>query len=103
MYEFIELIKNATLEDSGLTERQVHRLRNPPEKPFEIKDKDTLLSIKLFLACGNASQETYNAVCDAIKEHSPDIQVLSLAQVGVFHHCHELISYSCRSTRLSRS
>ena len=80
-YEYIELIKNATLEGSGLTPSQLHRLRNPPEKPFDIQDKDTLLSIKLFMACGNASQETYNAVVDAIKEHSPDIEVLSLAQV----------------------
>ena len=31
--------------------------------------------------CGNTSQETYNTVVDAIKDHSPHIEVLSLAQV----------------------
>ena len=45
-YEYIELIKNATLEGSGLTPSQLHRLCNPPEEPFDIKNKDTLLSIK---------------------------------------------------------
>ncbi len=80
-YEYIELLKNATLEESGITPRQLDRLKNPPQERFEIKDADTLLSIKIFMACGNASQETYNAVADAIKEHSPHINVLSLAQV----------------------
>ncbi|RDX40597.1 hypothetical protein OH76DRAFT_1459464 [Lentinus brumalis] len=81
-YEYIELLKNATLEESGITPRQLERLKNPPQEAFEIKDADTLLSIKIFMAIGNASQETYNAVADAIKEHSPHIEMMSLAQVN---------------------
>ena len=76
------LIENATLENGGLTQKQIDRIRSPPEKPFTIDDADTLLSIKLFMAVGNASQETYKAVADAIKEHSPHIKILSLAQAG---------------------
>ena len=91
--DFIDRLQNATLKDSGLTDKQLERLLNPPQQEFEIEDKDTLLSIKLFLAVGNASEETYKAVADAIKDHSPEIEILSLAQVqftrdvGQWQHC----------------
>ena len=80
--EFIELLKNATLEGSGLTEEQVHRLRSPPQTEFTIRDPVVRLSVALFLALENASQECYNAVRDAIIAYSADIPVLTLFKVG---------------------
>ncbi len=82
--EFIALLENATLANSGLSDKQLERIKNPPQDDFVFDSKDTELSIKLFLACGNASQETFNAVIDAIKDHSPHMELLSYARVRGF-------------------
>ncbi|KAI0325002.1 hypothetical protein GY45DRAFT_1438715 [Cubamyces sp. BRFM 1775] len=79
--EFIRLLQTATLEDSNLPQEVIDRIRNPPNEPLMIDDADLLLSIELYLAVSNASQETYNAVRDAIHRRVPDIRIATLYKV----------------------
>ena len=75
--DFIKEICAATLENGNLDDDVIHRLRNPPEEPTDISDPDVRLSLDLFLAVTNASEETYHASRDAILRRYPDSGVLS--------------------------
>jgi hypothetical protein len=75
--EFINDIRMATLENGNLEDDVIHRLRNPPEEPTNISDPDIRLSIDLFLAITNASEETYHASRDAILRRYLDSGILS--------------------------
>ena len=75
--EFIKEIRVATLENGNLDDDVIHQLRNPPEEPTNISDSDVRLSLDLFLAVTNASEETYHASHDAILRRYPDSGVLS--------------------------
>ena len=80
--EFIELLKTAKLDDSGLETEDLDRLRNPTQTPIDtLDDPDFRLSLNLFLACSNASQKTYNAARDAILRRHPNDKVLSYDQI----------------------
>ncbi|EIW51939.1 uncharacterized protein TRAVEDRAFT_136440 [Trametes versicolor FP-101664 SS1] len=71
--EFIELLKTASLADSGLDPDVLHRILNPPQYPLEIDDPDVLYSIDLFFATLNASEETYEDARQAyIRRHPHD-------------------------------
>lgn len=84
--EFISQLSSATLDNGKLDAPTLDRLRNPVEGNYDISDKDTRLSLDLFLATDNASDAVYNYVRDAIHRHSPNIHVLSL------YHIKELAS-----------
>ncbi|KAI0349238.1 hypothetical protein OH77DRAFT_1415387 [Trametes cingulata] len=79
--ESIRLLQNASLDDSGLDPEVIERVRNPREQPFKIADENALLSIKIFLAVANASEETYNAIREAIMGRFPDVGILTLYKV----------------------
>ncbi|OBZ66066.1 hypothetical protein A0H81_13935 [Grifola frondosa] len=79
--EFIELLKHATLDESGLHADALARLRNPPQQPLQIDDPDILLSLEIYLAISNASQETYDHVRSAILRRHPETKILSYYQV----------------------
>jgi hypothetical protein len=72
--EFINMLKDATLDNCGMEEDDLHRLRNPPNHQLDLNDLDPglRLSLKLFLATSGASEDTYKSVCDAILEEHPD-------------------------------
>ncbi len=55
----------------------LYRLRNPCDKLTNISDPDIHLSLDLFLAVTNASEETYHACHDAILHCYPDSGILS--------------------------
>ncbi|KIM36421.1 hypothetical protein M413DRAFT_20524 [Hebeloma cylindrosporum] len=79
--EYIGALKNATL-DSDLSRRwlgkeTIKQIRNPPTSPLMIDNPTTRLSLDLYLAVGNASQETYNSTCAAIRRRFPDEKLLS--------------------------
>jgi hypothetical protein len=64
---FVQCLKEATLENSGLEEEDIERLRNPTAiLPDHLDDRYLRLSIDVFLACTNASEETYKSVRAAI-------------------------------------
>ncbi|KAI0352686.1 hypothetical protein OH77DRAFT_1408449 [Trametes cingulata] len=79
--EFIRLLQNASLDGSALDPEVIDRIRNPREEPFKITDEDVLLSIKIFLAVANASEDTYNAIREAIMGRFPDVSILTLYKV----------------------
>ncbi|KAI8990710.1 hypothetical protein BD414DRAFT_413739, partial [Trametes punicea] len=79
--EFIRLLQNATLEESGLPSEGIHRIRNPIDQPLRIQDPDVQLAIELYIAVSNASEETYNAIRDALMRRFPEMEVLSLYKV----------------------
>ena len=74
--EFIEGISTATFENGCLDDDLIHRLRNPCDEVTSISDPDTRLSLDLFLAVTNASEETYHACRNAILLRYPNSQVL---------------------------
>lgn len=77
---FIDAIKDAKLDESGLDEACLHRIRNPPQRQAD-EDIDPLLklSIDIFLATGNASQATYTAIKDALIKYDPTLEISSHA------------------------
>ncbi|KAJ3897144.1 hypothetical protein F5879DRAFT_781477, partial [Lentinula edodes] len=78
--EFIQLLHEATLENSGLDERTIEQLRNPLEGPPDELDPDTRLSIDLYLSITHASEATYSSVRNAILLRFPETNILS-------YHC----------------
>ncbi|KAI0632549.1 hypothetical protein C8Q77DRAFT_1059157 [Trametes polyzona] len=80
--EYIRLIREASLDNSGLDPDLLEQLRNPPELELTIDDPNVILSIEIYLAVGNASIETYNAVRDALKHRSQDMEILSFYRVS---------------------
>jgi len=60
---FIDALKNASLksEIEPLDEELLAQILNPPEEQLTINDPDARLSLDIFLATGNASEETYTA------------------------------------------
>jgi hypothetical protein len=79
--EFIEGIRTATFENGGLDDDVIHSLRNPSNEPTSISDPDVRLSLDLFLAITNASEQTYHACRNAILHRYPDSSVLSYHSV----------------------
>ncbi|KDR79664.1 hypothetical protein GALMADRAFT_63042 [Galerina marginata CBS 339.88] len=77
--EFIDALKNASLdhEFSQLDEDTLLHIRDPPTIPLSIDNPTERLSLDLFLAVDNASQDTYNAARNAIKRRFPDEDILS--------------------------
>jgi len=76
--QFIESLKNATLDNSTLNDWVCERLRNPPTSTVDdMLDPILRLSIDIYLAVGNTSQETYNSVRNALMRYNPVEPILS--------------------------
>ncbi|KAI0687316.1 hypothetical protein C8Q76DRAFT_698796 [Earliella scabrosa] len=72
--KFIELLKEATLENSGLTKEQLTCLHNSVREKFIIDDPVVCLSIVLF-TLENTLQECYNAIQLFIKRATGLLEV----------------------------
>ncbi|KAJ3756995.1 hypothetical protein EV360DRAFT_71506 [Lentinula raphanica] len=81
--KFIDYMKNATLNSSiePLPSGFIEQLQHPHEHLLEIDDPDHRLSLDIFLALTNASQESYNQVRDGILRRYPDSGILTYHQV----------------------
>jgi hypothetical protein len=79
--EFIKEIHAATLDNGNLDEDVIYHLRNPLEEPVDISDPDIRLSLDLFLALTNASEDAYKSCRDAILRRYPDSEILSYHSV----------------------
>ena len=76
--QFIGSLKNAILDDSTLDDWVCERLRNSPTSTVDdMLDPIPRLSIDIYLAVGNASQETYNSVRNALMRYNPAEPLLS--------------------------
>ena len=89
--DFLTRIENASLEDDGMmmAPDDLECLRHPPQEKVDLDDPDLRLTLDLFLATGNSSQETYNSVRKAIQRRYP-AEVLSYDQIK--HHVTDLSS-----------
>ncbi|KIJ97243.1 hypothetical protein K443DRAFT_133885 [Laccaria amethystina LaAM-08-1] len=74
---FIELIKNATLDNGKMDPCATERLRNPPTEPVDLSDPDLRFSLDLYLSCMNSSEATYNQVRQSVLRRFPDMNILS--------------------------
>lgn len=79
---FVHSLQNASLNDGQLTEDRLDRLLNPIEEGVDLldgpngRDRDLLLSLRLFLAHTTSSQENYEASIDAASIAIPDCKPL---------------------------
>ena len=80
---FIRELENASLDDKAMALEPdvLKRLQNPLQEPINITSPDLRLALDLFIAVGNASQVTYNAVCRAILHCYPEDEILSYDQI----------------------
>jgi hypothetical protein len=79
--EFINVLKAATLDNGGLDEGVLQRLRQPLKEPLDASNPDLWLSLDLFLSCSNASEETYHSSRVAILRRHPDDEILSYGRI----------------------
>lgn len=101
--QFINLLRNATLDDGTLDDEIIDRLRNPLQGPPEIDDPDLLLALKVFLATNNASEDCYAKVRDAVCGRFPECEFLSQDRLkrritqltGITSIVHDMCINSC--------
>ena len=79
----IQIIRSASLGDvhDGLSENARYYLQNPPQEPVLLDDPDLRLSIDVYMATENASEDTYHNVRQSILRRYPDSKILSLDKV----------------------
>ena len=76
--QFIESLKNATLDNSKLNDRVCEWLCNPPTSTVDdMLDPILRPSIDIYLAVGNASQETDNSIYNTLMCYNPTKPILS--------------------------
>ncbi|KAJ3794829.1 hypothetical protein GGU11DRAFT_747611 [Lentinula aff. detonsa] len=85
-YNFIRLIQNASLDNSGLDPDTLDRLQNPVAKMLDELDLCTRLSIDMYIAITHASEATYSSIRTAIQQCFPESSILS------YHHVQSLIA-----------
>ncbi|EIW62750.1 uncharacterized protein TRAVEDRAFT_34095 [Trametes versicolor FP-101664 SS1] len=101
--EFIRLIQEAMLDGSNLSVEVIDRIRNPPQEPLKIDDPDILYWVEVYMAVGNASEESYLAIRAATMHRFPQMKALSLYKVkkeiekmsGVVGQIDEMCINSC--------
>jgi len=74
---FIDAVKSASLENGNLSPETLMRLRQPIQGQPSVGDPDVRLSLDLFLAVSNASQETYTKTRNAILHRHPSDPILT--------------------------
>ena len=79
--QFIHLLENACLDNDPLPDHIRDCLCHPTSGIQSLDDPDLRLSIDLYLATGNASEETYRAARNAILRRFPDVNILSYEKV----------------------
>ncbi|KAF9056952.1 hypothetical protein BDP27DRAFT_1194443, partial [Rhodocollybia butyracea] len=79
--EFIQLLRDATLDNDGLDAHTLYQLRNPVAAAPDDLDSHQRLSINLYLSITHASEATYHSVRDAIHCCFPESNILSYHEV----------------------
>ena len=79
--QFIEHLQQATLDNDALDEDTRAALRNAPTETLGLDDPNLQLSLRLYLALENASEDAYAQVCAAIAQHpgSPEANMTPLS------------------------
>ncbi|KAL0061010.1 hypothetical protein AAF712_012183 [Marasmius tenuissimus] len=69
--KFIAQLREATLDDCGLSAEDVERPKNPRTTPVTFDTNGEKLSVKLYLSHRDTSIEKYNETCEAIEDAHP--------------------------------
>lgn len=104
--DFINLLKNASLDNQihhKFDDDSLYNLQNPPQEQLFIDDPDVRLSLDIFMATTNASQESYNAIRQAILRRYPNSSILTFYKIknlldkitGVIPILHDMCKNSC--------
>lgn len=76
--QYIDELRDAKLDGSGLSEDVLHRLRNPPRERVELDDDPNMeFSIKMFLKTTPASEKMYTEVSQLVSERFPEFEPVS--------------------------
>ncbi|KAG6871562.1 hypothetical protein C0995_003064 [Termitomyces sp. Mi166 len=83
--QFIEVLKNAELNNGDLSAEMIAALLDPPKdslklNPEDHSDNDLLMCLRLFLNACNSADKYNNAIC-AIKQRFGDNDILSYDQL----------------------
>ena len=100
---FIDKLRDASLDNSGLSEEVLERLQNPIEGPPDIDDPDIRLAIRFWIESLEVGQDNYHKSRDAVLERHPDdpiptyhqIQRIIVDQTGVGSIVHDMCVNSC--------
>src|ERR1700722_1568794 len=100
---FVNALKTATLDDSGLPPGIIHQLRHPIEEPLGEIHPDLRLGLDLFLCVSNASEDTYRTARLAFQRHSPHVEIPTYERIksklteltGVSPITHHMCRNSC--------
>jgi Transposase family tnp2 len=77
---FINQLKTATLDESGLSADVIHHLHYPIEAPLDI-DPDLRLALDIFINVSNASKDMYTATKIALNRHDGGVSIPTYKQI----------------------
>lgn len=80
--EFINELRAASHENSGLPDEVRHGVLHPIQEAFQIDDPDHHLSLEIYLATANGSRESYNLITKAVERRNPSNKLLSYSQIS---------------------
>ena len=66
--QFIQALKDASLDSSPLERKTIERLRHCPESPGDLNDRCLRLSLRMLLNHGTAAQDTYNKNIQSLQQ-----------------------------------
>jgi hypothetical protein len=81
-WEFVKELREASHENSGLSDEFREHLLNPLQETFQIDDPNHRLSLEIFLATTNASRKSYDLICQAVQLRNPGNRLLSYYQIS---------------------
>jgi hypothetical protein len=79
--QFIRLLREATLETSGMDAAAINKLRNPLTVPLVIENEDELYSLRQYIAASRGSQDIYRLFQANHNTRFPNHPMLSYEQV----------------------
>lgn len=79
--QFIDALKAASLDTSGLHPECLKRLRNPPQETLNINSESLRLSLEVYTHIDHTSEEVYKSFRRAVAKFPDNVQLVSLDQV----------------------
>ncbi|KAJ7869672.1 hypothetical protein B0H13DRAFT_2350823 [Mycena leptocephala] len=79
--DFIQAVKDASLDNGDLDDETLALLRDPPTEPLDVSDPALRYSLDLFKATTHGSIAAYNESCIAYKRRHPTEEVLRHAAI----------------------
>jgi hypothetical protein len=78
----IELLREATHENAGYPDSLLKQITDPLDEAFDFDNADVRLCMEIFIHTQNASRESYELICEAVKRHTPTFVPISWAKMN---------------------